>query len=95
MFDFMKSNQTIQREQLRQHLTQMMKQRMMSELGQAEPNSVMAPSTFEEALGKGKFDDPNLTRILDMIRRRHAPPESSDRAGGGSFSSGMSMGGLM
>ena len=89
MFDLFRSDQTLQRQALLKALSQYSQQRMLKELITHDPESG-DPATFEAALGKGKFDEPNLSRLLALLTRPRGFP-----GGGGGSDSPVSMDGMV
>ena len=84
-FDLFRSGASNERRAFEGGTNPLVRARLMQLLSEANPNRAGAEPTFESALGEGKFDGPNLSILLDMLRRRHAPQESQDRAGAGSW----------
>ena len=79
MLDFLRSEQSNERRAFEGNANPLLRARMMELLKSLLPEE-SRPPRFADALRGGHFDSGNLNVLIEMMRRRHAPPESIDRA---------------
>ena len=88
MLNPLRSTESNERGAFAQNMNPMMQTRMMELLRSLLPEE-SRPATFQDALKGGHFDSGRINALMDLMRRRHAPPESMDSAGSSVFGGGM------
>ena len=88
MMNPFRSEQSNERNAFAQNMNPMMQMKMMDLLRSIIPEE-SRPATFQDALKGGQFDTNKIQMMMEMMRRRHAPPESMDSAGSSVFGGGM------